>query len=689
MRASWAFALALLTSLALTPPVAAESPDPFGQSRGLWISRFEYNPNVASSITQKFADAASLGITDVYWQVRGKSDRYYNSAAGLETAAENWNGALDPLQTAIDAANLYAIKVHAWMNTMPIWRDTTQPNDSNHIWYNTDPSFRVTDINGNVESLPGGSSSFSGNYARVNHVLPEVQSHIQAVAADIATNYDVAGIHLDYVRWLGPSDSGDDFRPDWDFLPHDQASHDLYFQETGAQGGVGNTFSQRQAYRDWVQGKITELVSGVKAVVDVVETQKSSTIELSAAVWNNPTTAENTYLQDYRTWIEQELLDVAIPMVYLSNSNSNLLDGFLNDIFNFAGPSQTEISIGLGTYLHTTSGGGVNETISQIQRVYNDGRADNLTFFSHGSLFSGSLNQQRGQAVKAWYDALDNPPTDPPIGGNLADGATLITGFDLPGDEGFFDQSITAGGQTTIAESSSADQTTFESHLGDGSQLLDIVAEDGNPWTLRHLSGAGASPGNNLPLDATGYVGFWMKTDTPGLTVQIAVDDPGSADRGLLTDVVADGEWHLYEWNLDDDSQWLGWVTGDGVITGPQLTLDSIFLYGSGDATVYLDTVAHNPDGSLRAPGIPGDANGDGVVGDDDYALWFAAFGQTGDNLPADFNSNGVVDVADYTVWRDNYDEPAPAAVPEPTALAMGVLAWLAVDIRRRCSTRV
>ncbi|MEO1498493.1 MAG: family 10 glycosylhydrolase [Planctomycetota bacterium] len=657
----------------------ATAADPFGESRGLWISRFEYDPNVTSSITQKFADAATLGITDVYWQVRGKSDRYYDSTAGLETAAENWNGSIDPLQTAIDAADQYGIKVHAWLNTMPIWRDTSQPSDPNHIWYNENPSFRVTDIDGNVESLPGGSSSFSGSYARVNHTLPAVQAHIMGVASDIAMNYDVAGIHLDYVRWLGPSVSdGGVSRPDWDYLPHDPVTYARYEQETGNTAGLGGSFSQRQAYRDWVSDKVTELVTGVKAVVDAVEVVKSTELELSAAVWNNPTRAANEYLQDYRTWIEQELLDVAIPMVYLRNSNNFLLDGFLDDIFDYAGPSQTEISIGLGTYLHTPSEGGVNETIDQIQRVYNDGRADNLTFFSWGSLFNGSLSQQRAAAVNSWYASLND--TQPPAQGNLAEGSTVITGFDLPGDEGFFDQPITAGGQTTISTASFADQTSLDSHIGDGSQLLSIVAEDGDPWTLRHLSGAGATPQNNLPIDATGNVGFWLKTETEGLTVQIAVDDPVSADRGVLKNVIADGEWRLYEWSLDDDSQWIGWVNGDGEIVGPQLTLDSIFLYGTGDAEVYLDTVAHNPGGSLLAP-TPGDADGDGLVDEDDYVMWANDLGATGPGLAADLNGDEVVDLADYTLWRDNFD-PSATPVPEPST-ALLIFA-LGVAISRR-----
>ncbi|MEQ8847496.1 family 10 glycosylhydrolase [Botrimarina sp.] len=384
--------------MAVAPSCARAEFDDF---RGLWISRFEYNDNSSADIRNKINAAADLGITDVIWQVRGKADAYYQSAH--ESPAEGWNQAIDPLQVAIDTAHARGVKLHAWLNTMPLWRDTTQPSDPSHIYYNSDPSFRVTDSGGAVEQTVGGSSSFSGGYSRINHVLPEAQQHISNVVQDIATNYAVDGIHLDYIRWLGPGDAGDGFRPDWDYLPHDPYSHQLYFNDTGQDASDGSTFAKREAYRDWVQGRITDLVELVGDTVDNAELATGRQIDLSAAVWNNPTTAERDYMQDYRDWLSRDLLDIAIPMVYLRQSNSHLLDNFLDDIFST--PTNSQVSIGLGTYLHTPAEGGVDETLRQVQEVYDDGRADSLTFFSWRSLLDGSsLSSQRAAALVQWYE---------------------------------------------------------------------------------------------------------------------------------------------------------------------------------------------------------------------------------------------------------------------------------------------
>ena len=658
-------AAALLAACLLQTATLAA--DPFGEWRGLWINRFEYSPNSVSSIESRIAGAAAMGITDVMWQVRGQSDALYESQ--FETPAQSWNQSIDPLQVAIDAAHANGVRLHAWVNTMPVWNGASAPTNPNHVFYNTEPSFRVTDIHGNPEPLGGG-------YVKVNHVLPEVQSHINNVVADLASNYDLDGIHLDYVRWLGPNaGSSEGYKPDWNYLPHDADAHALYFQETGLNAADGSTLAKRDAYRNWVQGKITQLVSSIGDTVDAIESASGRDIVYSAAVWNNPTTARNQYLQDYRAWLQQDLLDMAMPMVYLSASNNYLMDGFLDDIF--ATPTNTKVSIGLGSYLHTASGGGVEETIAEMNQVYNDGRASSLSFYGYGSVLDGSsISSQRRDAIINWYNALD--AVEPPVGGVPAPGSTVITGFDAPGDEGYFASSITAGGQTTISASSSADQTNLTAHRGGGSQRLDIDAGDG--WTLRHLSG-GATPAGNLAFAADGYVGFWLKTETPGLTVQVALDDPSTADRGVLRQVIPDGQWRLYEWNLDDESQWEGWVSGDGVITGPTVTLDSIFLYGSGDALVYLDTVAHNPSGSLYSSPVPGDYDGDGMVSPADYAVWRDSYGQSGEGLAADGNGDGTINAADYTVWRDALAATV-VPIPEPATLLLAVSAMLAGTTR-------
>jgi hypothetical protein len=89
------------------------------------------------------------------------------------------------------------------------------------------------------------------------------------------------------------------------------------------------------------------------------------------------------------------------------------------------------------------------------------------------------------------------------------------------------------------------------------------------------------------------------------------------------------------------------------------------------------------------APTLPGDYDGDGVVGPTDYTVWRKA-NNTSISLPNDLTP-GVVDDSDYTVWRSHFGNALGsgdvadnlAAVPEPSAvLSLAFFAMLLATSR-------
>jgi hypothetical protein len=83
-------------------------------------------------------------------------------------------------------------------------------------------------------------------------------------------------------------------------------------------------------------------------------------------------------------------------------------------------------------------------------------------------------------------------------------------------------------------------------------------------------------------------------------------------------------------------------------------------------------------------PAGPGDYDGNGSVGPEDYNVWRANFGSA--NAMADGNGNGIVDAADYVIWRKNTTAGSGnfATVPEPSGLLLLVIACLAAGPKTR-----
>jgi hypothetical protein len=184
-----------------------------------------------------------------------------------------------------------------------------------------------------------------------------------------------------------------------------------------------------------------------------------------------------------------------------------------------------------------------------------------------------------------------------------------------------------------------------------------------------------------VPLEPTGFVGVWLKTDDPGVTVQLAIDDPvaegaTAIEKGAVRTVLADDQWHLYQWNLEDANDWIafGNAGSDGDIdaTGGMVTIDSIFFSGAGSVQIYMDTLSHNPEGPLTAAG---DFNRDGVVDSADLTAWADGAGAaTGAAFTdGDGDGDGDVDGRDFLAWQRTLGMSNTAAatataasIPEP-----------------------
>jgi hypothetical protein len=182
------------------------------------------------------------------------------------------------------------------------------------------------------------------------------------------------------------------------------------------------------------------------------------------------------------------------------------------------------------------------------------------------------------------------------------------------GDQGTFHYSPTTSGSTKGVLNTSTNVAVQGSDavargwydrltINDDPNVSSVSDHPGSGWFVRMISGANASQSENIARPTTGYIGYWARTTTPGVLATIALDDANNvtADRGILQSMIADGQWHLYQWNLEDNSQWTGWVNGDGqIIPNSTFTIDSLQFFGpNANAVIDVDMISHNALGAL------------------------------------------------------------------------------------------
>jgi hypothetical protein len=194
-----------------------------------------------------------------------------------------------------------------------------------------------------------------------------------------------------------------------------------------------------------------------------------------------------------------------------------------------------------------------------------------------------------------------------------------VTFDDFNSSNGHFNSNPATGSGSSqnISNNSSAVQiTTANPKEGAGHQRLMInPINAGGSLRLRHLSGAGVI-GNNIAFTTgsgvDGWIGFYIRSDATngsGWTVQIYMEDSVTNYGGTPKAIISDGNWHVYEWNLDDTSGGAdGWGNVTGIANGQKVvndgshTIDSIVFRNTAapaSNTLFLDYLAKSASGSV------------------------------------------------------------------------------------------
>jgi uncharacterized lipoprotein YddW (UPF0748 family) len=177
--------------------------------RALWVTRGEYDS--AAEVKKVVANAAAMNFNVVLFQVRGNGTVFYKSkiepwAYELTSKDPKTTGqdpGWDPLRVAIDEAKAQGIELHAWINVFPAWRSQQYPPRSSKQLWGEHPEWFMRDAAGD-RMIPRDhrfGKKLPDWYSFLSPGVPQVQDYIASVCGELADNYEIDGLHMDYIRY--------------------------------------------------------------------------------------------------------------------------------------------------------------------------------------------------------------------------------------------------------------------------------------------------------------------------------------------------------------------------------------------------------------------------------------------------------------------------------------------------------
>jgi uncharacterized lipoprotein YddW (UPF0748 family) len=311
----------------LPTPAPTPSPTPpagMVEFRGLWVTRFDWTlfnqPASPAKIDEIVDNAADAGFNAIFFQVRGAADAYY--APGLEPWAQRVSGGAfgqppspfwDPLAYFVQRAHERGLQLHAYVNVYPITGVEPEKPCSPPPLISPTPLYHLLQ---NVHGTTDGKLNAAqwntlgqvvcSEYVYASPASTPFRAHMKAVVADLVNRYDVDGVHLDRIRYVGSTTSCD------------PVSAAFY-------GGPCFTGSAGQ-YQNWQREQVNTLV---REIYDEVIVPAGREVWLTAAVWPTYidkwswgyTEGYHDYYQDSQGWVKNGYIDAIAPMIYSSQGS--------------------------------------------------------------------------------------------------------------------------------------------------------------------------------------------------------------------------------------------------------------------------------------------------------------------------------------------------------------------------------
>ena len=307
MKKKIAHLIIILVAVFLTAPVHGYGTDsvtsPKREMRAVWLTTFQsldWPRQKANTPEGRKAQQEELcrildrlkavNINTVLLQARVRGTTIYPSAI------EPWDECLtgttgkdpgyDPLEFAIRECHARGMELHAWLVTIPCFKTNAAQRSNSRSVLKTHPRLCIRHQN-NWYLNPG---------------LPETADYLSAICRELATNYDLDGIHFDYIRY--PENAGQ-------------------FNDNATFRKYGKGRSKAEWRRENITHCVREMYRTIKAVKPWIKVSSSpigkynDLSRFSSYGWN----AYSAVYQEAQSWLKEGIHDMLFPMMYFQGNH--------------------------------------------------------------------------------------------------------------------------------------------------------------------------------------------------------------------------------------------------------------------------------------------------------------------------------------------------------------------------------
>lgn len=220
----------------------------------------------------------------VLFQARAQGKAFYRSSIEPVSPYFDNRNDFDPLAFAIEACHARGMECHAWITTFPV--DKIKKTKKGVV----------------TEKKPDYYKQSDG-YWFLDPGRIETKEHLIFIAKELTKQYDVDGIHLDYIRY---PDRAEKYKDDDSYRKSDRTKSKEDWRRDNINSIVSEVYDAVKGIKKWVQ-------------VSSAPIGKYKTLR-SGADW----TAYDSVHQDAAFWMQQGKHDMLFPMMYFEEPDFEL-----------------------------------------------------------------------------------------------------------------------------------------------------------------------------------------------------------------------------------------------------------------------------------------------------------------------------------------------------------------------------